>query len=219
MIVNVPNVGIIPEFAQDNPTLAAAATDFSQLYNSDLAAGLAALDPTLAAGTSLHGFDLYDFNANVLANAGFYGFTNTTDRCFTNTPLSAATAPQSPCGVDGAEHRRLRLLGRDPPDRERAGPLGARDGGTPFRSPRPGRCCSSASPQWVSRDTQARERQSRLRSDGTCAASRRGLRSVLRPRSISCLLWPAARRSRGHLWPISTIASAIRTWSSPRPIR
>ena len=74
----------------------------SKLYNSDLAAGLAALDPTLAAGTSVHGFDLYDFNANVLANAGSFGFTNTTDRCFTNTPLSAATAPQSPCGVDGA---------------------------------------------------------------------------------------------------------------------
>jgi phospholipase/lecithinase/hemolysin len=98
LVVNVPNVGIIPEFAQDNPTLSAPATAFSQLYDKDLAAGLAGLD--LGAGATLTDFDLYDFNANILANAASLGFTNTTDRCFTNTPGSAATT--SGCGPDGA---------------------------------------------------------------------------------------------------------------------
>ena len=39
LVVNVPNVGIIPEFAQDNPTLAASATVFSQLYNRNSPTG------------------------------------------------------------------------------------------------------------------------------------------------------------------------------------
>ncbi len=43
LVPNVPNVGIIPEFAQQNPTLAAATTTYSQLDDADLAAGLAAL--------------------------------------------------------------------------------------------------------------------------------------------------------------------------------
>ena len=98
LVVNVPNVGIIPEFAQDNPTLAASATAYSQLYDSELAAGLASLDPTLGAGSTLQAFNLYDFNANILANAASYGLTDTTDRCFTDTPLSASTS--SACGPD-----------------------------------------------------------------------------------------------------------------------
>ena len=98
LVVNVPNVGIIPEFAQDNPTLAASATAYSQLYDSELVAGLASLDPMLGAGSTLQAFDLYDFNANILANAASYGLTDTTDRCFTDTPLSASTS--SACGPD-----------------------------------------------------------------------------------------------------------------------
>ena len=98
LVVNVPNVGIIPEFAQDHPTLAASATMLSQFYNEELANGLTSLDPTLGAGSTLQAFDLYDFNANILANAATYGFTDTTDRCFTDTPLSATTS--SACGPD-----------------------------------------------------------------------------------------------------------------------
>ncbi len=93
----MPNVGAIPEFAQDNPTLAALATQYSQSYDAQLSAGLAGL--SLPQGTDLTQFDLYDYNKMILANAGSLGFTNTTDRCFTNTPLSAATTPQ--CGPDG----------------------------------------------------------------------------------------------------------------------
>lgn len=96
LVVDVPNVGIIPEFTQDNPTLAADATTFSQVYDTDLASGLAALEPELAPGTTLQDFDLYGYNAGLLAKAGELGFTDTTDRCYTDTPGSAATSPQ--CG-------------------------------------------------------------------------------------------------------------------------
>lgn len=98
MVVNVPNVGVIPEFTQDNATKAAAATTYSQQFDSLLTTGLAGL--TKPVGTTVNLFDLYAFNTSIIANAGAYGITNTTDRCFTNTPLSpAATAA---CGVGGA---------------------------------------------------------------------------------------------------------------------
>ncbi len=98
LIVNVPNVGVIPEFTQDNISVAAAATSLSQAYDTALANGLMGL--TMPSGTKLNLFDLYAFNSNIIANAGSYGIMNTSDRCFTNTPLSpAATAG---CGVNGA---------------------------------------------------------------------------------------------------------------------
>jgi phospholipase/lecithinase/hemolysin len=97
-VVNVPNVGVIPEFAQDNPALAGAATAFSQQYDLLLGNALAAL--ALPFGVSLTEFDLFGFNASILANAASFGLTNTTDRCYTNTPLSAATTAQ--CGPNAA---------------------------------------------------------------------------------------------------------------------
>ena len=97
LVPNVPNVGLIPEFAQDNPALAALTTQYSQSYDAQLSADLASL--SLPQGTDLTQFDLYAYNAGLLANAAAFGFTNTTDRCFTNTPLSAAATPQ--CGPNG----------------------------------------------------------------------------------------------------------------------
>ncbi len=98
LVVNVPNVGLIPEFAQDNPGDATNATDYSISYDSQLYAGLEGLG--LPTGDRLTDFNLFALNTYILDNAASYGFTNTTDRCFTDTPLSAATTPQ--CGPDGA---------------------------------------------------------------------------------------------------------------------
>ncbi len=98
LVVNVPNVGVIPEFAQDDPSQAGLATTYSQQYDLQLSTGLSSLG--LAAGTSLTQFDLYAYNAGVLANAAAYGLTDTVDRCYTTTPLSAATSPQ--CGPNAA---------------------------------------------------------------------------------------------------------------------
>ena len=95
LVVNVPNVGIIPEFAQDNPSLAATATQFSLMYDSELSAGLAAL-----ALPGVTQFDLYSYNNALIDNAASYGLTDTTDRCYTDTPLGSATSPQ--CGPGAA---------------------------------------------------------------------------------------------------------------------
>ena len=93
----MPNVGVIPEFAQDNMALAAAATSLSQQFDTLLSAGLSGL--LLPGGTKINLFDLYSFNSSILASAATYGITNTTDRCYTNTPLTpTATAA---CGVNG----------------------------------------------------------------------------------------------------------------------
>ena len=98
LVVNVPDVGIIPEFAQDNPSLASTATSLSQQYDAALAAGVGRL--SLPAGASLTQFDLYSFNNSVVANGAAYGLTDTTDRCYTSTPLSAATS--AACGAGAA---------------------------------------------------------------------------------------------------------------------
>jgi phospholipase/lecithinase/hemolysin len=96
LVVNVPNVGTTPYFAQSNPSLAPTATAYSQLYDSLLASGLAGLG--LPTGTSLTQFDLYTAEQAVLANPGGYGLTDVTDPCYTNAPLSAQTTPA--CGAN-----------------------------------------------------------------------------------------------------------------------
>lgn len=97
LVINVPDVGAIPEFAQDNPALAASATTYSQSYDQQLAAGIGALNLGKA---TVKLFDLYGYENGLLANAASYGFTDITDRCYTNTPLSAAATPA--CGPGGA---------------------------------------------------------------------------------------------------------------------
>ena len=102
LIVNVPNVGDIPEFGPSTSTDAINATTYSQNYNFQLAADLAVFEAGgLPARTNLDTFDLYSYSANILANAASYGITNTTDACYTNTPYSAETS--AACGP-GAEN-------------------------------------------------------------------------------------------------------------------
>jgi phospholipase/lecithinase/hemolysin len=98
LVVNVPNVGLIPEFTQDNPADAANATAYSISYDNQLYAGLKGLG--LPTGDHLSEFDLFGFNANILQNAASYGLTNTTDPCFASTPFSAVSA--TGCVPDGA---------------------------------------------------------------------------------------------------------------------
>jgi phospholipase/lecithinase/hemolysin len=105
LVGNVPNVGLIPEFTMDgNPNDPTLATDYSIMYDTELADGLANLrknDPT--ATISL--FNLYAFNQNILTNAGTYGITNTVDPCYTNAETIAVdpTLPpttSSACGLN-----------------------------------------------------------------------------------------------------------------------
>jgi phospholipase/lecithinase/hemolysin len=86
LIVNVPNVGLIPLMTEEFPADAAAATTDSQYYDSQLNTQLAGL--SLPAG-ALHEFDLYDYNRTILNNATELGFTNTTQPCFSDAPATA----------------------------------------------------------------------------------------------------------------------------------
>jgi phospholipase/lecithinase/hemolysin len=89
LIVNVPDVGLIPFMTAEHPPDAAAATADSHFYDSELNMQLAGL--SLPAGTALHEFDLYDFNTTILDDATALGFTNTTEPCFSDAPASAAS--------------------------------------------------------------------------------------------------------------------------------
>jgi hypothetical protein len=51
----------------------------------------------LAPGTNLTDFDLFGFNANILADAAAHGFTNTTDPCYAFTGLPTSTASNTGC--------------------------------------------------------------------------------------------------------------------------
>lgn len=94
LVVNVPNVGAIPEFALGSPALAPTASLLTQAYNTGLASGLAGLP--LPPGASVIQFDLAAYDASLLANGASYGLTDVTNPCYLGTPLSAATTPQ--CG-------------------------------------------------------------------------------------------------------------------------
>ncbi len=99
LVVNVPNVGLIPEFTLENPGDAANATAYSISYDSQLSAGLEGLG--LPKGDQLTDFNLFAFNANILENAGSYGFTNLTQPCFADTPFSAVST--TGCVPDGPD--------------------------------------------------------------------------------------------------------------------
>jgi outer membrane lipase/esterase len=89
LIVNVPNVGLIP-LLSGNSAAATLATEYSQFYDAALQTQLNEL--ALPAGTALNEFNLYDYNEEILAHPLKYGFTNTTQACYSNTPSSDASA-------------------------------------------------------------------------------------------------------------------------------
>lgn len=97
LVVNVPDVGVIPEFTQNSPAgQAATATQDSIAYNASLASGVATI-AAANAGTNIKLFDLFSFNNAYIANAASVGITNTTDACYTaydgviNTPATFLT--------------------------------------------------------------------------------------------------------------------------------
>ncbi len=100
LVVDVPNVGLIPEFTQEDPDpgAAAEATQFSIDYDTDLAAGLGKAG--LPSGTMLTDFNLFAFNQNILDNAAALGFTNTTDPCYDFTGLPTDANSTTGCTSD-----------------------------------------------------------------------------------------------------------------------
>ena len=81
LVVNVPDVGVIPEFTQGYPSQGATATQDTLDYNTGLAAGVATLQSANPA-SSIKLFDLYTFQKSLLADPGSLGITNITDPCY-----------------------------------------------------------------------------------------------------------------------------------------
>ncbi len=89
LVVNVPDVGLIPEFTTFSPAgQAATATQDSYAYNAALTAGVAGIT-TANAGDDIKLFDLLDTNDALLANAGSLGITNTTAPCYLSYGVTA----------------------------------------------------------------------------------------------------------------------------------
>ena len=140
LVVNVPNVGLIPQFTEadpPNPTRPRTPRCSAKCTTRSFLMGLAGL----GLGATLTEFDLYDFNTNILANAAALGFTNTTDPCYSGTAgergsqtLDAAPPTSTPSYIGTTFIQ--------PPGSMLCGP---RASGARFPSPRPGRCWSSVS--------------------------------------------------------------------------
>ena len=93
LVVNVPNIGAIPEFSQFG--LSAVGTQYSQAYDSQLSAGLAAI--TIPSGSSVGQFDFYSYASSLSSALARQGF-DMTDPCYVNTPVSAVTT--TACGTN-----------------------------------------------------------------------------------------------------------------------
>lgn len=94
LVVNVPDVGNIPEFTTYSPAgQAAAATAASKAYDMQLSSGVSAIRAANQSA-NIKLFDLFDFNNSLLASAASLGITNTTQPCYisydgvTNTPAT-----------------------------------------------------------------------------------------------------------------------------------
>lgn len=109
LIVNVPDVGVIPEFQIGFPTQAATASADSVAYNLGLASGVAGLtrnDP----GALFNLFDFYTFNNGLLNNLGQLGITDTTTPCYTSysgvTTANTGFTTSAACGpIDPATNQ------------------------------------------------------------------------------------------------------------------
>lgn len=86
--------------------------------------------------------DLFGFNANILADAAAHGFTNTTDPCYAFTGLPTSTASNTGCNTGNIDSF---VYWNDIHPTARCRPCGPKGSERRFPSPRPGRCCSSAS--------------------------------------------------------------------------
>ncbi len=97
LVVNVPDVGLIPEFTTFSPAgQAATATQDTLIYNANLASGVASI-AAANTGADIKLFDFFGLNNAFIANAASVGITNTTQPCYvqydgvTNTPATFLT--------------------------------------------------------------------------------------------------------------------------------
>jgi len=78
LVPNLPNLGMIPEFAS-SVAASSSATAVSQAWNTDLEQRLIGLSATTSA--SIFYFDVFGIFGSILDNPVANGFSNTTDQC------------------------------------------------------------------------------------------------------------------------------------------
>jgi phospholipase/lecithinase/hemolysin len=95
LVPNLPNLGKIPLVARSGPAVAAFATALSTSYNAALDAMLDTIEDV-----NIVRFDTFAFITDVVDNPTAYGFTNSTDACYSGfvTPDPTATECADPDG-------------------------------------------------------------------------------------------------------------------------
>lgn len=93
LVPNLPDLGKIPLVTQNGPAVAAFATALSEQYNAALDAMLDTIE-----GVNIIRFDTFAFITDVVDNPTAYGFTNSTDACYSGfvTPDPTATECADP---------------------------------------------------------------------------------------------------------------------------
>jgi phospholipase/lecithinase/hemolysin len=91
LVLNMPDLGLVPRFAAAGPAGVAAARAVSQGYNAGLAAGLAALDAI--PGVRILTLDVYGVFTKLVANPAGFGFSNVTAPCVTGPIPALYTTP------------------------------------------------------------------------------------------------------------------------------
>ena len=91
LLINAPNVGVIPETrlisaAFDEPAIARRATLLSRLYRRDLHRMARQLEHQQAV--QITEFDLFSYFNKLVRQGDRYGFTNVTEACFSSDSLS-----------------------------------------------------------------------------------------------------------------------------------
>lgn len=81
VVVNGPDLGLVPAVRAFGPAAQAGATALSAGYNGGLATAITAL--SALPGISITPVDLFGWVQNVVANPGNYGLTNVIDMCIT----------------------------------------------------------------------------------------------------------------------------------------
>jgi phospholipase/lecithinase/hemolysin len=81
VVVNGPDLGLVPAVRLLGPAAQAGATALSAGYNMGLAAAVTAL--SALPGINIVSVDLFGALNNMVANPGAYGLTNVTDMCIT----------------------------------------------------------------------------------------------------------------------------------------
>jgi len=87
LVINVPNIGLIPETrliatATNNPAFLNRATELTKKYNKILHNILDGFEDESGAEISINEFNLFKFFGKIVEKASKLGFTNTTEACF-----------------------------------------------------------------------------------------------------------------------------------------